>query len=908
MSGSKVARRRAHFAREHLAWIVVRHFLSAGLVEELSRAVIGVASRRQLAFDDLFDTARSGGPSALASWAVRPRPIDSAFGKFLQRFILQLVRQNDQTAGSFEREATPEEAAVMRALDGAVRCGAIDIGTIALATRLAEPVPESLEAVLSMISRLSALPSTVERGNLRPLLTDCLRRFEAPLDAVIVKHLGDLCADVDRWKEADELYEWASELLTVADPAWLGFTTTLGYMVLQSRAAALRTLEGPGAASSSLARLIEERSVKMDPLPFVNATPDELNAKAAEKEMFFGLDTRTVVLLAPQLLETDSLELAYDHWLNEDFADAHRWFWAVLRRQIAFGSASYSRHTKASYGRSVVDAARSAVGKHKDTRQFELAIRLLVESGEAKAVEATLWAEPLVAEYVDAECIAAAVAHARRAAGAEGERTLVVVALFKHWLTALPRGTESLAKSMLLFLVLIARDGVRSLVSKRSLAGAAFETLIDVAKRRPEFRRLAADAVADAIVTRLGEASMLAAPAALELAYEFLDAFDESALARIVMAILGGLGTFGSGQGPWTVLRPAIAILSSERVLSLCKHDSRLSTQVPKALIELGLESESEHASLMYLLRDLDPVWVQGQVDLSRVDGVVQKLRQRAGQTNSSRAGDDILALLVAPAFSGADGLRDAMKALLSILDSAVRGRPSISFERAYNSLMLIGEKRAALASEAALPVEEFDAFLSRLFEALLDVWKRAVTTPLIFAGFAIPTPTAPNHTLVHNWTFASVGFARSLGREQEMGAALASAARVPSLETSIAVARAIRITAGDPETFDVEVIREEKREAFYAALGQRLALLRGLPEQIRLRVTALLLEQCLRLGPKGLDAGVFAIASQIGTHVEVHALEAEAYRRRLDNDPDLRLGLAPLFESLRWTGRAVPQ
>ncbi len=907
MSSSKVAQRRAHFAREHLAWIVVRHFLSADLVEELSRAVVAVASERRLAFDDLFDTARSSGTLALASWAVRPRPTESAFGKFLQRFIVQLVRQGDQTAGAFEREATPGEAATMRALEGALRCSTIDMGTIAPATRLLEPVPESLQALLSMISRLREHPLTAERGDLRPLLADCLRRFESPLDAVIVKHLGDLCADSDRWEEADELYEWASEVLTAADPAWLGFTTALGHMVLQSRAAALRTLEGPGASRSALARLAGHGSVKTDPLPFVNATPDELNARSADDEMFFGPDTRTEVLLAPQLLETNDLTPAYDHWLNENFEDAHRWFWAVLRRQIAFGSASYSRHTKASYGHSVVDASRSAVGKHKDTRQFELAIRLLVESGEAKAVEATSWTEPLVAEYVDAERVATTLAHAHRAPGAVSERTLVTVALFKHWLRALPPGMDGVATSMLSFLVDTAREAAWSFVSNRNLAGAAIEALKDVAERRPEFRRLTADAVGAAVTTRLSEDSFLTASAVLELAYAFVEEFDELTLVQVAMAVLDRLDTFGSGQGPWPLLRPAIAILSSKRVLSLCRRNSSLSARVPKALVELGLESESEHASLMYLLRDLDPVWVQGQVDISRIDDVVQKLRKRAGQTNSSRAADDILALLVAPAFSGADGLRDALAALLAILQSAARGRPSISFPRAYLPLMLIGEKGAALASEAALPTDEFETLVGSLFEALLGVWKKAAATPLIFAGFAIPARTAPNRALIHNWTFASVGFARSLGHEPEMSAALASAARDPSLETSIAVARAIRATAGDPETFDVDAIRGEKREAFYAALGQRLALLRDLPEEIRLSVMAVLLEQCFRLGPRGLDAGVFAVASELGTRIEAHTIEAEAYRRRLDNDPDLRLGLAPLFESLRRTGPATP-
>ena len=115
-----------------------------------------------------------------------------------------------------------------------------------------------------------------------------------------------------------------------------------------------------------------------------------------------------------------------------------------------------------------------------------------------------------------------------------------------------------------------------------------------------------------------------------------------------------------------------------------------------------------------------------------------------------------------------------------------------------------------------------------------------------------------------------------------------------------MAVARAFRVTAGDLETFNLESIQGEKKDAFYAALGQRLVLLRALPMNPLTNITAVLLEQCFRLGPKGLDAGVFVAALEIGIQSESLSPEAMAYRRRLDNDPELRLSLAPLFESLK--------
>ena len=166
---------------------------------------------------------------------------------------------------------------------------------------------------------------------------------------------------------------------------------------------------------------------------------------------------------------------------------------------------------------------------------------------------------------------------------------------------------------------------------------------------------------------------------------------------------------------------------------------------------------------------------------------------------------------------------------------------------------MLLSEKRKEIAHDLSIQEADMTAMVEPLFEALLQVWRKAPELPLIFRGFAFPPPSVPNPTLVHNWTFASIGFARSLGREREqaMAAAMEGAARHPLLETPISVARAIRVAAGDPELFNLKSIQTEKKEAFYAALGQRLVLLAALPLNLRTSIMTVLLEQCFRLGPK---------------------------------------------------------
>ena len=105
---------------------------------------------------------------------------------------------------------------------------------------------------------------------------------------------------------------------------------------------------------------------------------------------------------------------------------------------------------------------------------------------------------------------------------------------------------------------------------------------------------------------------------------------------------------------------------------------------------------------------------------------------------------------------------------------------------------------------------------------------------------------------------------------------------------------------ASDSSTFELEEIRAETNEAFYASIGQRLTVLASLPRESRPEFISGLLEQCFRLGPNGLDAGIFVLASEAKAAFEMESDLAKNYRQRLDKTRELRLSLLPMFERLR--------
>ncbi len=892
------AERAIHFRRDYLTWVAVRHFLSADLLQELGRALVDVVAGGQATLEDLFDTTLTSGPPTLVTWVAQPRPVAGLLARSLQSLIKSLVWTGDEWVGSDVDGLAQDEVAILKALEAAFVAARLDFGSLdALRARKGFPAP--LGFLLELIALVARTTEDDPGAGVDEVCAALEGRISTPLDAIVVKHLGDLCADADRWHLAGELYTRSAGLLpTGSDGPWSLLADFIRDVSIQSEAAARWNLEGPDAAGQVYDALLAASDRGSHQPTYLNAAIDAMNARLRSKSEAPTSDIRPVVALAPQLLESHDLASALSSWKEGEHRSAHGRFWATLRRQTALGSASESRRTKALYGSAIIDSLRSELGQHREPATFRMGVRLMVEGGREDVVNHVAWIERLVVENVDSDLLSQTLAHAHRTPGVAHERMRVVLSLFERWLEVLPRDATALAEAMLT--VVAEAAGEAGDVNTSRLAGVALKALSEVAQARPEFLPLASGAITASIVRQLEHGGVMVAGDALQFAYAHVQAFDEVGLSVLADATLRCLEGFEPAQSPWPVVRPAIALLGSKRVLALCDRDAALKTRLPSVLVHFALGSESEYASLMYLLRDLDPSWLEERVDASRLHHVVGELRKRAGEINSSRSPEDVMALLVAPAFSEADGVRDALHALRRMVASGATDRPAISFGRAYKPVMLVSDERARLILEAQVPGDEVRGAADVIATELLGVWTKASQDPLVFAGFAIPPPSAPNSTLVHNWTFASLGLARFLGREEEMGKALDGAARHPQLRDAIAIARAVRGAAGDPQPFDVESIRREAKQPFYAAVGQRLMLSVDLPQPVRGEVTHALVEGCLRLGPHGLDAGAFLAAIVHGFDRALSADDVRTYGQRLENSAELRIGLSPLLESIK--------
>lgn len=898
--------RHQDFRTHHLLWLVVQHYLSADLLRELCAAVIDAASNGSLTLGDLCEQQLTGDSPMLSNWAVRMKPGEDGLPSYLQRLIQVVVWQGDQSPGVYEREGDAGDLATMKALEAAMTLAHADLSLIAQLAQRGDPPPAEIhpfvKAMLDLKSRLDD-GGPVETG-FGPFV-----KSDSPLGAMLVKHLGDLCGDADRWDAALTLYGSADILLAECSASpWRDLKNALTAMLMQSKASALRFIDGPAAAVRVLTELVDSATIDQNAVAVINAPRDQMAAYSALNALGSWRDTRGSVALAPQLVNAHPVSNALSFWVDRRFSDAHRWFWAVLRRQIAFGSATHSRETKAYYGLCLIEAIEAKLGSNRSISEFDMATRLLVESGQHESVKRSEWSSELVEAYVDEAHTQAAIVLARRHKGSTGERTMVVLALFGKWLKALPPPQIAAAGTMMRFLAEAAAGGPGVPLKDRDIGTDALKTIKSVGKERPEFRAICAPAIADAILATLDRGNIIEIGEAISTAQTYIKDFSDEVLTTIAGRILSMAEATEVGAGSWSVVRPALAFLSSRAVMERAAPDTAFRKRIVAELLRLSLENESEHETIMYLLRDLEPGLIDGQVDGEKLESVVAVLCERARQTNSSAAVSAMQALLVAPAVAKRPGVEAALAGLRAALESAGRGRPDMAFADAYHPLLLLAQHRDEIARGLALSDVEVVEMISPLLPLVKNVWVVAAQKPMIFSGFAIPERTAPHAVLVHNWTFASLDFAKSLGAMPAMTAVMKSAAEHPELEKAMSVARAVRVSAGDPELFESAAISRERREAFYAALGQRLVLLRDLTGDTRKDAIMVMLDQCLRVGPHGLDAGLFLAALEWCVRIDRTSSDARGYRERLLNDRLLRQGLAPLFDRAAKAYKTVSQ
>lgn len=894
MSGPNPVRQN-HFKENCLAWAALHHFLPSELVHELSCAIIDVVSDNKLTIEKLFDQEFAGLGQGLGSWMLRPLEVQAPLDQYLQRRVRAFTWASDTDVG-YDSKGIETAEISPSSIEEAVRLGQADLGFPVEALDKMTFAQTSVSSFVAAFKVLKSFQARLKTESVAPALVGACANLSMPLFAVVVKHFGDLCADADEWENAHSLYQQAiSALSKFNDPAWDEFTRLLKGIVLQSCAAALRTTKGAGASSEFLTGLLQKAPLAEQPLFQLNASHDALVVTSLASEKFaFSADRRASILLAPLLLKTHDLASAHEASTERDFSEAHRYFWQVLRRQIALGSASDSRITKAFYARSFFKDLEKSIDRDNKPDLFLMAVRLMLESGQVKVAKQLVWNERVVRSYLADATVDSIIAHADKNEGSRNERRKVLIELFGSWTRCLTPVQSEFSKRLQTYLAGIANDDTLHIFGQENAGQRCLELLNELAESRPEFRSIMTKTVANVIVARMSVHAYWTVHAeAMKLADTYLDSFSPNELVEVITAVLTFLDKIDPANGAWVIVQPALGILASTESKHLSEKDPILGRRIFSTVLRFGLNQDTEHARLLFYLQDFDIKSADAPM-LAQLKEVVDDVRRKAGVINASNAVENIQALLVAPTIVGEDGVKDAITALIAIMNSAIGKRPSLSFAYAYTPLLLLAARQDKIADNIKITANEFRCWLKPVLDLFPAIWAKSQENPLIFAQFSLPEATKPNSVVIHNWAYASINFALSMNDLPPMLAILDSAAQVPVLRESISMARATRLAASEWKKFDPAAMQSEDRDTFYSALGQRLAQIRKIPSDARLGVIRSLLDQCFRQGPHGLDLAVFLTAIDMGVSDFETNSEYRSYVKRLDNDRELRLAIGP--------------
>jgi hypothetical protein len=891
---------RQHIEKHWLTWAAVNHFLPAPALRELFVIIVDQISAQALTFDQLFEDGGVAGPIGLESWLIRARSVTNPLATYLQRRLQYLLWRNDADAYPPESgEPRIDQSYSPTDLENAVMIGCADFGANSRKLNISGPAIESSLTTLTLLIRNgSERFAMVETDGYAQEVRGHLADVDATIACAIAKHLGDLCADSDLWHEAKLLYDLAGERLSEAtEVVWRPYESGMRDIIFQSIAAATRSLAGPKPALEQLHGALELASLSTNPVLVLNASYDAIAAQFAAG-IIHG-DERRGLLLEPGFYQgSHDLDLV-SHYVNtNNFPEAQRHCWAVLRRQIALGLASETRTTKSVFGRTIL-AALERSNDHEDWLNFSMAIRLLLESGDT-TLDKYDWPQTLVDSYVNAEIVSKVVEIVKRYDGTRIERERVAIEMFRGWLVHISNDKHEIADCMIRFLAHCARDQPVAFMSTQNVGGRSLEILRDVGRKRPELRVSNAVAVEDAIVSRLESTDFWKGrSAALELAEQFLDAFSADQVRNVVERTLSVLAAMDPATQMWPIVRPALQVLASRPSAHICKADPLLGRRVLDTILRFGTQ-DTQSSGLLFLLRDFDVVLLRDPNIVATLQPTVKALRKRIESVNSSATAGEIQALLLSPTISGLEGVKDAVNALKRVVRSSEASRPSIALSYGYAPLQMLVGRQQAFADELPLPRTEIDEIWNDIYEDLLKLWDQIRVKPALLAPFSIPPVDRPDSVLVHNWTFASVRFAECIGKRNAMVQAVQHAAEQPSIRDAIKVALVTGATLDRDVAIEAKEIGGETAQVFYAGLGRRLILLGALDRTAAIELCRILFQQCVRFGPRGLDAAVLVYANQLDLAGRLDAESTSDYLKRVDENRELRLSLLPLLAALK--------
>jgi hypothetical protein len=895
---------RQEIGENWLTWCALQHFLPAPFLKELFAVIVDRVSESGLQFSDLFDAGSITGPPGLESWALRTRPASDPLGIYLQHRLQNLLWRNDSPTYPPEKDhLSPDRIGGPRDLEAAVLLGTLDFTTI-LAGALRD-FRADIEPSLAMLAALVNEGAVrLKQGRVTGFARDARAKASecsGPILTVMLKHLGDLCADSDAWEEARAFYLLAQEILTTVDRfRWDGFAVGMRDILVQSLAAATRTIEGPVQAFEQLRNALEHATLDAHAVLVLNAPFDELVAKA--KGGVYDADHRRGTLLEPTYYEEshnlDAVTLSAN---SGDFRGAQVRCWAVLRRQIALGLASQTRTTKCIFGRTILSALQSGERSHEEPSAFMLAVCLLIESADS-SIERINWSTRLVDTHVDAAVVAEVIAITERHSGDKFARTRAALEMMRRWLLCISNGRHLVAGQMIRFLAMCAHTETVDVMDTRNLGGRSLECLRDVGKLRPEFRASNGSEVESAVVSKLQpRGSWKATSNALELAIEWLDAFSSEEVGAVLVQTLNVLDALNPAAQNWMIVRPALRVLTAKPSVALCRSRQALGRRVLEAILRFGIE-ESQSGELIFNLRDFDPTLLRDSEIVAMLRPTIEGLRNRALNVNSSATPGDIQALLLSPTISRLDGVTDALEALKNVIRSAKNARPRLALPYAYAPLQMLVNRQEEFADELDRPRSEIDSWWEAVYAEVVILWGRIRERPALLAAFSLLPSDHVDPILVHNWAFVSMHFAESLHKGDDMLRVVKLAAEQEALRTPIQRALATGTALDTTIAIKPQEILAETADVYYDALGHRLLLLDSLGHEGATALCRVLLAQCMRFGPNGLDAAVLVRAIQLNISGEEMADLSSNYLKRVDECRDLRLSLLPLLEAMKVT------
>jgi hypothetical protein len=906
MTQSLLDIRKQNFADNWLAWCALRHFLPAPLLRELALVVVDRVSEGSIELSQLFEETVSQGSDGLETWIIRPRDATSPLAQYLQRRIRSFTWQSDSDV-SLPPEVKADSGIVAPAfLEKAISFGSADFSLPATSLEKISNVLEqarqpSINSLLEAYKAARNCLNLSREGNFESTVEHIFEGLGSPLSILIIKHIGDLCVDMDAWEAASFLYGKAARTIEIENNlAWTTLASPLRALITQSRAAATRALRGNEAAADFFRSNLRNAGLIDHAVLLGNASHDAMSAQLSVKSTAFSSrDTRASVLLPPLLLKTQSIESALEHWLEGRFREAHQKFWEILRRQIALGSSAESRSTKGWYSRSIFDELNETSGKDHQPNAFQMAVRLLIESGMSKLVSKVRWTESLVTEYVDNSCVEFATARANSYTGVTAERTMVILALFHEWIERIPPEQEDVASNMLRYIATTALESSSSIFESDNLGGKSVEILRHLANKRPEFRARVALQVMSAVIKQMQPNEFWSArAAAIETAQAYLDILSNDQLRDVVVSTLGILDQIDPAAGNWPVVRPAMNLLVSEKVKLYSRGDVAIGQRIITTILRFGLEQESEQALMLFYLHDFDPTLLR---DVSIRDSAREAVRNIRSKitANSTATPTNIDALLLAPTIAQNEGVQAALDGITYILESAQRKQASIALPYLYNALLILADRHQEIAAEIGLSSEQFLEKLRPVLDSVQALWVEAKKQPLVFALFSIPEATKPNSVIVHNWAFASLRFAEAMKSVAQIRSLIEDAATNPLLSNAIALAQIARSQTDQGDHVDIDAIPQENRDVFYPGLGRRLAVLQTLNDNSAKILCKVLMMQCFRLGPRDIDAAVFLSAIRLKISTEVSDVVRMNYIKRLESSRDLRWTLLPILNLL---------